>query len=89
MAKDSAKAAEVLQVLLGLDSDGATAASSHFDGQMAAQGQAFMMKAMSLRTAVTSGTDDDIGSLLGELFGLTGDAATSATTALRTRYPAS
>jgi len=87
MAKDSARAAEVLQVLLALDADGATAAAKHFDDQMAGQGQAFMMKAMGLRTAVTSGSDDDIAALLNDCFGLSGDAATGATAALRDRYP--
>lgn len=87
MAKNTARAAEVLQVLLGLDAAGGEAAAKHFDGKMASEGQAFMMKAMGLRTAVTSGSDDDIAALLGDCFGLSGDAASSATAALRQRYP--
>jgi hypothetical protein len=88
MQNDRARAAEVLQELLGLDAERATAASDYFAAQMAAQGQAFMMKAMGLRTAVTSGSDDDIRALLGECFGLDGATTTAAVTALRRRYPA-
>ena len=45
-----------------------------------------MMKALSLRTAVTSGSDTDIAALLRDCFGL---AATDAPIAAwRTRYPA-
>ena len=88
MQNDRARAAGVLQELLGLDSERATAAAGHFTAQMAAQGQPFMMKAMGLRTAVTSGSDDDIGALLRECFGLDAATTTAAVTALRRRYPA-
>jgi hypothetical protein len=43
---------------------------------------------MGLRTAVTSGSDDDIAALLGDCFGLTGPTRGSAVTALRKQYPA-
>jgi len=45
-----------------------------------------MPKAMGLRTAVT-GTDVQIGELLGDCFGLDGATRTSAIAALRQRYP--
>jgi hypothetical protein len=87
MGGDTARAAEVLEVLLGLDGAAATAAAKHFQGAMAADPN-FMMKAMGLRTAVTGGTDDDIAALLGDCFGLTGGAVTSAVATLRKTYPA-
>ena len=86
MAKDEARAAEVLQTRLALDPADATSAAAFFNQQVESQGQAFMMKAMGLRTAVTSGSDGDIASLLGECFDLQGDVASSATQALRQRY---
>lgn len=87
MRKDTAAAARVLEELLRLDAASATAAATHFDGQMAQAGPAFMMKAMGLRTAVTSGTDGEMRALLGECFGLEGEPATRAVEALRERYP--
>jgi hypothetical protein len=88
MQNDRARAADVLQELLGLDGEHANAAASHFTAQMAAQGQPFMMKAMGLRTAVTGGSDDDIGALLRDCFGLDGATTDAAVAALRRRYPA-
>jgi hypothetical protein len=88
MQKDQARAAEVLTELLGVDTTRATAAASHFAAQMSTQGQPFMMKAMGLRAAVTSGSDDEIGALLRECFGLDGETTATAVTALRRRYPA-
>jgi hypothetical protein len=41
---------------------------------------------MSLRTAVTSGSDDEIAALIADCFGLEGDARTSAVASIRTRY---
>jgi hypothetical protein len=89
MQNNRARAAEILQELLGVDAAHGEAAANHFAQQMAAQGQGFMMKSMGLRTALTSGTDAEIGALLHECFGL--DSATTATAvaALRRRYPAS
>lgn len=89
MQNDRVRAAEILQELLGLAPAQATGAADHFAQQMAAQGQGFMMKSMGLRTALTSGTDDQIGALLGECFGLDGATTATAVAALRQRYPAS
>ncbi len=86
MGGDSARAAEVLQTLLGLDAAAAATAAAHFQTSMTAD-PAFMSKAMGLRAAVTGGTDDDIRALLGDCFGLTETAAHEATAVLRKLYP--
>lgn len=86
MKGDAAAAAAVLEALLGLSAEAAAAATAHFRGRMA--DPAFMPKAMGLRTAVTSGSDAEIGALIGDCFGLDGDARDAAVGALRTRYPA-
>jgi hypothetical protein len=49
---------------------------------------AFMGKAMGLRTAVTSGSDGEIGALLGDCFGLSGALKDGAVATLRKQYPA-
>lgn len=87
MGGDTARAAEVLAALLGLDSAAATASATHFQASMAAD-PAFMSKAMGLRAAVTGGSDQEIGALLGDCFGLTGVAVPSAVATLRKQYPA-
>ncbi len=87
MGGDSARAAEVLQELLGLDATAASGAAAHFQTSMTAD-PAFMSKAMGLRAAVTGGTDDEIRALLGDCFGLSGTAAHDATAVLRKHYPA-
>ena len=84
MGNDSAKAASVLEVLLGIEASAATNATAHFQSEAAANPQ-FMMKAMGLRTAVTSGSDDDIRQLLGDCFALSDDDTATAATALRKR----
>jgi hypothetical protein len=86
MTNNDPAAAGVLEQLLGLDATAAAASTAHFRGQMAT-GPAFMAKAMGLRTAVTTGTDAEIGALLGACFGLAPDAVGAAVAALRTRYP--
>ena len=86
MRGDAPAAATVLEVLLALDAAGARAATEHFRARMA--DPAFMPKAMGLRTAVTTGSDAEIGALLGDCFGLDGAARAGALAALRTRYPA-
>ena len=86
MEGNSNRAAEVLQQLLGLDAPAATAAASHFQKSMAGD-PAFMGKAMGLRAAVTGGSDQDIGALLGDCFGLTGASKEAAVAALRQQYP--
>ena len=87
MEGNTARAAEVLGQLLGLDGSAALAAAEHFQKSMAAD-PAFMGKAMGLRTAVTGGTDQDIATLLGDCFDLKGGAVPSAVAALRKQYPA-
>lgn len=86
MGGNTAGAAEVLQHLLGLDGAAATAAAVHFQASMTADA-AFMTKAMGLRNAVTGGSDQDIADLLGDCFGLRGDAVGPAVAALRKQYP--
>ncbi len=78
MKGDAAAASSVLQELLGLSEAQASAATAHFRSRMA--DPAFMPKAMGLRTAVTSGSDDEIRALLGDCFGL--DDADGALAAL-------
>jgi hypothetical protein len=87
MEGNSKRAAEVLEQLLGLDASAATAAASHFQARMT-KDPAFMGKAMGLRAAVTGGSDDDIGVLLGDCFGLAGATKDAAVAALRKQYPA-
>lgn len=87
MGGDTARASEVLGTLLGLDGAAATAAATHFQASMTGD-PAFMQKAMGLRAAVTGGSDDDIGGLLCDCFGLTGAAVPAAVTTLRKQYPA-
>ncbi len=86
MGGDTARAAEVLQALLGLDGAASTAAATHFQTSMASD-PAFMSKAMGLRAAVTGGSDHDIAALLGDCFGLAGDAVPRAVATLRKQYP--
>ncbi len=87
MGGDTARAAEVLEQLLGLERPAAVQAAAHFQAAMSAD-PAFMGKAMGLRTAVTGGSDDDIAALLGDCFGLSGAALPSAVAMLRKQYPA-
>ncbi len=83
MGGNAAAAATVLETLLALSTAEAAAATAHFQQQMAAGGPGFMGKAMGLRTAVASGTDAEIGALLGECFGLIEPACGRAVAALR------
>lgn len=73
----------VLEQLLALDSETARGASQHFHTQSAALGPAFMGKAMGLRTAVASGSVDDIAATLRDCFGLTEPSLSTAVAALR------
>ena len=86
MTGNDARASEVLATLLELPPERAAAATSHFRTRMA--DPAFMPKAMGLRTAVTSGTDDQIFELLVDCFGVTDDDRATVIGALRRRYPA-
>jgi hypothetical protein len=85
MQGDQARAASVLQDILALSPDLAVSSSAHFAANM--KDPSFMPKAMSLRTAVTAGSDDEIKALLGDCFGLEGDAQISALRAIHARYP--
>ena len=87
MENNAQRAGEVLEQLLGLDAPAANGAAAYFQNRMAAD-PAFMGKAMGLRTAVTSGSDSDIGALLGDCFGLNGPVREAAVSALRKQYPA-
>ena len=86
MGGDIARAAEVLETLLGVDSAAATAAATHFQTSMTAD-PVFMSKAMGLRAAVTGGSDQDIAALLGDCFGLGAAVVPSAVATLRKKYP--
>lgn len=79
-------AVAMLEQLLGLPTEAAGKATDYFGERV--KDPAFMMKAMGLRTAVTSGSDDDIGNILVECFGLDAAQRTAAVAAVRTRYPA-
>ncbi|HEU4732434.1 MAG TPA: hypothetical protein VFT22_31280 [Kofleriaceae bacterium] len=85
MKGDVEAAGAVLQALLGLDAAPARAAAQHFQRQAAAQGPAFMGKAMGLRTAVTSGSDAEIGALLADCFGLSGAELATAVATVKPR----
>ena len=87
MEGNAQRAAEVLEQLLALEPTASAAAVAHFQKCMS-DDPAFMGKAMGLRAAVTGGSDADIGSLLGDCFGLTGAVKESAVAALRKQYPA-
>ena len=82
MAGKSEEAAQVLAVLLDLDGDAARRATGFFDGEMKRGGQTFMMKALGLRTAVSSGDDGQIREVLAECFALEGPALERATARL-------
>ncbi len=86
MKGDVEGAGAVLQQLLGLPAAQAHAAAQHFQAQSIAQGPAFMGKAMGLRTAVSSGSEAEIGALLHDCFGLTEEPLATAVATL-TRKP--
>jgi len=81
-----AEAATMLEQLLGLGSDDANKATAFFL-QRTSEGPPFLAKAMGLRTAVESGSDDDIGNVLVECFGLGDAQRATAIAAVRRRYP--
>jgi hypothetical protein len=87
MRGDDAAAARTLATLLGLGDAEAASATAHFRREMAAGGQAFVAKAMGLRTAVASGTDLEIAGLLAECFGLAEPVLSQAAERIRTRTP--
>src|SRR5262245_37992073 len=73
----------VLQQLLGLDAATARQASQHFHSAMTSGGPAFMGKAMGLRTAVASGSEAEISTLLRDCFGLADAPLATAVATLR------
>ncbi len=75
----------MLEELLGLPAEQAATATAFFKQQVA--DPAFMPKAMGLRTAVESGTDDQIGQILVECFGLDAAQREPAVAAVRKTYP--
>ena len=83
MKGDVEAAGAVLQPLLGLPADDARAAAQHFHSRSTSVGPAFMGKAMGLRTAMASGSDAEIGALLGECFGLVGGSLDTAIATLK------
>ena len=85
MQGNAEQASTMLETLLGLPSPQARTAAEHFRSRAA--DPAFLPKAMSLRTAVTSGSDAEIGDLLVDCFGLDADARATAVTAIHARYP--
>ena len=86
MKGDVEAAGVVLQQLLGLDAAVAATAAQYFQAQAAANGPAFMGKAMGLRAAVTSGSEAEIGALLTNCFGLA-DAPLATASATLQRKP--
>jgi hypothetical protein len=86
MSGDVVGSAKVLEVLLGLDDSAARDAATFFQTQMGKDPN-FVMKSMGLRAAVTSGSDDEIATLVRECFGVGGDALEHAVTTLKRLYP--
>ena len=86
MGNDTIRAGEVLEQLLGVDAPAGRSAATYFQQHMSSD-PSFMTKAMGLRAAVTGGTDTEIAALLGDCFGVSGDAVPGALAALRKKYP--
>ncbi len=74
-----------LETLLGLPPEEATTATRFFQHQIS--GPALLPRAMALRTAAESGTDDQIGDILVACFGLDAAQRTTALAAVRMSYP--
>jgi hypothetical protein len=85
MQGDRPGATTMLEQLLGLATPDATKATDYFGDRL--KDPTFMVKAMGLRTAVTSGSDADISNILGECFGLDEAQRPAAVAAVRKRYP--
>lgn len=87
MKGDAEGAGRVLQPLLGLEAGPAAEAAGHFAARSAAEGPAFLGKAMGLRTALASGSSAEISGLLGDCFGLTGEPLATALATLARSQP--
>jgi len=85
MDGDGSAASGLLQTLLGVDDPTARAATAHFRAQMAT-GQAFMMKAMGMRTVVEARDQAALVTLLEECFALPTDVATRAAGVVLARH---
>ena len=81
-----ADAAKLLEDLLALSPADAVKATASFGEKLKDPGQ--MPKAMGMRAAVERGTDDDIATMLGEVFDLDEANRPGAVAAIRRRYPA-
>ena len=85
MEGDGASAVPMLAALLGVDDETARASTDHFRVQMAT-GQAFMMKAMGMRTVVEARDEAALAQLIEECFALPGEAAKKAAGVVLARY---
>jgi len=85
MEGDGSSAVAVLSTLLGVDDATARAATDQFRAQMAT-GQAFMMKAMGMRTVVEARDEPSLVTLLEECFALPPAVAKSAAAVVMARY---
>ena len=85
MEKNDARAAEVLQSLLGVDADAGSSAAAFFKTQMAAD-PSFMMKAMGMRTVVQEKDESGLVELIHGCFGLDTASAQTAAKAVLSRY---
>ena len=85
MEGDGAAAVPLLATLLGVDEATARTSTDHFRAQMTT-GQAFMMKAMGMRTVVESKDEAALVTLIEECFALSPDAAKRAAAVVLARY---
>ena len=87
MQGNRAGAASMLEQLLGLPPAEAVKATDFFGERT--KDPVFLTKAMGLRNAVQTGTDDDIANVLAECFGLDEQQRQHAVATVRNRYPTS
>jgi hypothetical protein len=87
MQGNRAGAASMLEQLLGLPPEEAVKATDFFGERT--KDPVFLTKAMGLRNAVQTGTDEDIANVLAECFGLDQAQRAHAVAVVRNRYPTS
>lgn len=75
----------MLETLLGITNEQALVATDHFQNQLG--DPAFLPKAMGLRQAIASGTDNEIGDILSACFGVQGALRTTAIATVRKNNP--
>ncbi len=85
MSNDDAKAANVLCTLLGVDLAAGQAGTIYFKTEMQ-KDQAFMMKAMGMRTVVENKDEGGAATLIGECFGFDETASAKAAKTLMAHY---